>query len=536
MGKYVIGLDYGTDSARAVLVSTEDGKVIAESVSNYSRWAQGKYCDNSAQMFRQHPLDYYESLKAVLHGVLDSRPEIAAQVCGIGIDCTGATPCLVDSKLRPLALDPRYAENPDAMFVLWKDHSSMKEAAEIEASAGEYMDSTSGTYSPEFYWCKLLHVLRSSPELKKDAYQFLELCDWVPTLLCGNSDPAKCKISHSVVAVKMLYNPAKGGLPPREWFASLDDCWLDVVDHTHPGHYTCDKAYGTLCKEFADEFGMSTDVVVACGVIDSFAGAVGSGITPTRPIMTLGTSSGYITAVPEKDAKWVHGAFSQAEGFVMPGMFSVEMGLSAFGDAYAWLAKLLGWFPQHNGEKCSSGAILKALGEEAQTLPLDENAPFATDFFNGRRSPDQNPNLWGSVMGLRLNTSAPEIYRALVEATCFATRAIIERLGEHGMAPEEVMCIGGISQKSPYVMQMLADVCGIPMKVYDNKETCALGSAMSGAAVAGAYPSIEAARDGMMAGVKETFTPDASLKAYYDRRYLRYKAATAFTQECTESC
>lgn len=530
MENYVIGLDYGTDSARAVLVNASTGKVVAESVHYYPRWAEGKYCDSSSQVFRQHPLDYYESLKAVLHGVLDERPEIAAAVKGIGVDCTAATPCLVDAKLRPLALRDEYAENPDAMFVLWKDHSGAAEAAEIEATAGDWLFATSGTYSPECYWAKLLHVLRSSPELVKDSYQFLEMCDWIPTLLCGVDDPDKCSISQGVVATKMLYNPAKGGFPPREWFASLDSCWLNVFDHTHPRNNTCDKPFGHLCAEFAEEFGMSTDVVVACGMVDGFCGAVGSGITPTRPIMTLGTSSGYMTVAPVEEAMPVRGAFAQGEGFVLPGMFSVEMGLSAFGDVYAFLARLLAWYPSFNGESVSTGSILAALGKEAEKLPLDENAPFATDFFNGRRSPDQNPRLWGSIMGLHLNSSAPEIYRALVESTCLATRAIIERLVEHNMAPEEVMCIGGISQKSPYVMQMMADVCGVPMKVYDNKETCALGAAMCGATVSGLYPTIQDAQNALMAGVKETYVPNRELKGYYDHRYEIYKAAVAFTE------
>lgn len=528
---YVIGLDYGTDSARAVLVDAATGKVMAESVHNYARWAKGLYCDNAAQMFRQHPLDYYESLKAVLHGVLDGKPEVAAAVRGIGVDCTAATPCLVDENLQPLALREEFAENPDAMFVLWKDHSSAREAARIEAAAGDYLLATAGTYSPECYWCKLLHVLNSSPELQGPAFQFLELCDWIPSLLCGVRNPADCKISQGVVATKMLYNPAKGGYPPRSWFESIDKSWLKVYDNTPKKGNTCEVPFGTLCEEFAREFGMSTDVVVACGMVDAFCGAVGTGITPERPILTLGTSSGYMTVAPAQTAKFVPGAFSQAEGFVLPKMFSVEMGLSAFGDAYAWLAKLLAYFPARSGETVSTGAILAALGEDAAALPFDENAPFATDFFNGRRSPDQNPNLWASVMGLRLNTSAPEIYRALVEATCFATRAFIERLVENGMAPKEVMCIGGISQKSPYVMQMLADVCSLPMKVYDNNQTCALGAAMCGATVSGIYPTIQAAQDKMMAGVKETFLPDPSKTSFFNSRYARYKAAADFTQK-----
>lgn len=531
MENYTIGLDYGTDSVRAVLVDASDGKVHAEAVRNYPRWSEGRYCDSSTQMFRHHPLDYLESLKGVLHDLLDSRPGMAAQVRGIGVDCTAATPCLVDDTLMPLAMRPEFFENPDAMFVLWKDHSGAAEALEIEARAGEYLAATSGTYSPECYWAKLLHVLRSTPSLAAHAHQFLELCDWIPALLCGNTDPSRAKISQGVVATKMLYNPALGGLPPREWFASVDECWLRVYDNTHPGNNTCDKVYGHLCAAYAEEFGMSTDVAVACGMVDSFCGAIGSGITPERPIMTLGTSSGYMTVSPAEKSTPVRGAFSQGEGFVLPGMFSVEMGLSAFGDAYAWLARLLAWLPGRGGVRMSNGEVLAALAEDAAMLPLNDNAPFATDFFNGRRSPDQNPDMWASLMGLKLTTSAPELYRAIVEATCFATRAIIERLAECGLDPAEVMCIGGISQKAPYVMQMMADVCGKPMKVYDNGQTCALGAAMIGAAAAGLYSDVTAAQTAMMAGVKATYNPDASRRGYYDRRYARYKAATAFTEQ-----
>jgi len=534
---YAIGLDYGSDSARAVLVDAFDGTVVAQSVCEYSRWKKGLYCDSKAQKFRQHPLDYIESLNAVLHGILDSNRDKAGKVRGIGVDTTASTPCLVNSKLMPLALDPRFSENPDAMFVLWKDHSAFKEALEIESVAGDYLDASSGTYSPECYWPKLLHVLRSSPELVNESWQFLELCDFIPNWLCGNVDPSKARISHGVVAVKMLNNPRLGGLPPRNWFEKIDSCWMDVVDHTMPGHWTCDKQYGVLSPSVAAEFGLPSGIPVACGMVDSFCGAIGAGIAEHKPVLTLGTSSGYITVsdIEKWGNKRVRGAFSQAEGFVYPGMFSVELGLSAFGDAYAWLSNLLAYLPEKKGESVSKGSILVELAEDAAKLPLEMDAPFATDYFNGRRSPDQNPNLWASIMGLRLRSTAPELYRAIVEATCFGTRAFIDRMNEVGEMPEEVICIGGISQKSHFVMQMMADICGIPMKIYDCKESCAQGAAMIGAAIAGLYPTVQDAQAAMLAGIKNVFLPDASRREFYNKRYELYQSATQFTEHIVDN-
>ena len=519
-GNYVIGLDFGTDSVRAVLVDASDGRVAAEKVCDYPRWAERKFCNAAEDRYRHHPLDYLESLKSALHGVLDPDPALAALVKGIAVDATGSTPCLVDSGLVPLSMHPEHSDNPDAMFVLWKDHSAAKESEEITAHADGRLGCVSGQSGPEFYWPKLLHVLRHSPGLVGEAYSFLDLCTWVSNLLCGNKDPEKVKHSQSVVAAKFFEDPFTRELPPIEWFAAIDDCWLDVVSHVRPEGDNGDEPYGVIAPEFSAEFGLSADVVVSVGMLDGFCGAIGAGITEAMPVMTLGTSSGYLTVA--KEITEVRGAFAQGVGQILPGMFSVEMGLSAFGDAYAWLADLLSYSLELKGIEYSKGEILAALGKDAEKIELSADLPYATDFFNGRRSPDQDLSLKASIGGLRLHTSAPEIYRALVEATCFATRAIIDRMAESGMKPEEVMCIGGISQKSAFVMQMMADITGIRMKVLDNTQACALGAAMCAATAAGIYPGIADAQKAMAAGIKAEYVPSPQDKDIIESRYSRY--------------
>lgn len=519
--KYVIGIDFGTDSVRAVLVDSRDGHICADNISQYRRWAKRMFCNDSVNEYRHHPLDYIECLFNVLHGVLDSKPELRHMVKGIAVDATGSTPCLVNHELIPLSLMPEYSDNPDAMFVLWKDHSSQKEAEEITTKAGGYLDCVSGHCGPEFFWPKLLRVLRHSPELKRDAFAFIDLCTWASTFLCGIHDPNRLKVAQSVVGSKYFENPRTREIPPVEWFESIDDCWLDIVRNMDFTGCYGDEAYGCIDKAIAIELGLNDDVVVTVGMLDGFCGAVGAGITPDMPVMNLGTSSGYMTVFPEIID--VHGAFTQGIGQILPGMYSVEMGLSAFGDVYAWLVEMLCYPLELKGVPYSKSEILASLRDEASKITVSDDLPLATDFFNGRRSPDQNSKLKAMITGLRLSTSAVELYWALVEATCFATREIIERLNEYWPVPREVMCIGGVSQKSHFVMQMMADITGIKMKVYDNMQACALGSAMCAAVASGIYSSLSEAQKAMMSGTRNEYVPTVDNREIIERRYSKYK-------------
>ena len=552
---YVIGLDYGSDSVRATLVDALTGEQAAEAVHAYTRWAKGLYCDAASSRFRQHPLDYLEGLEVVIAGVLDKRRDLAPYVRAIAVDTTASTPCLADEHLMPLALQEKYKDNPDAMFVLWKDHTGEQEAEEInracKQSDVDYSKFTGYNYSPECFWAKVLHLLRQSDELRRDAYTVVEECDWIPALLTGNTDPARHKMGHCCVGQKMFWSEEWGGFPPRGFFERIDARLLPILDTLHPAKYTCDHAYGTLSKQWAERFGLSEEVKIGVGNVDSHQGAIGAGVAYKTAVLTLGTSAGCMAVMPPQElgGRIIDGVFGQVDSCILPGMIGFEVGLSAFGDVYAWLKRTLLYPVQTilSNSTLVAPEVRKALAEEieerillqltadAEALPLRDDAPFATDWLNGRRSPDTNVKLWGSLMGLRLSTSAPELYYALVEATAFAFRAIIDHLIKNGLQIENLIGAGGIAQKSPFVMQMLADVTGKSIEVSSCKQAAAHGSAICASVVAGIYPTIEAAQRALCRPILRTYTPNASRKAHFDKRYARYRAAGVFTERLTEN-
>ena len=551
---YVIGLDFGSDSVRAVLVDAATGEQAAESVCNYARWGEGLYCDPERMQFRQHPKDYLEALETVLVRLLDQRRDIAPQVCAISLDFTASTPCLADSRLKPLSLQERYAENPDAMFVLWKDHTGEKEAAEINRACAEsatnYSKFTGNHYSSECFWSKVLHLLRSDEGLRRDAYTVVEACDWIPAVLTGNDDPSKARMGHCCAAQKMFWSREWGGFPPREFFERIDPVLLPILDTLRPDGYTCDKPYGHLSAEWASRLGLGADIVVGTGNVDSHQGAIGAGVACGRGVMNLGTSAGVMAVMPPQElgGRVIDGVFGQVESGILPGLVGFEVGLSAFGDVFAWFRRILSYpterilardeslTPQQRERliKEIGDDILRTLAEDAAALPLREDAPFATDWLNGRRSPAPNQRLWGSLMGLRLSSSAPELYYALVESTAFAFRAIFEHLEGNGLRLQSLIGIGGISQKSPFVMQMLADATGKRIEISSCKQAAALGSAICASVVGGIYPDIESAQRVMCRPTIRTYEPDGSKAGHFGRRYALYRAADAFTCSLTE--
>lgn len=550
---HVIGLDFGSDTVRAILVDAATGEQAAEAVSPYRRWSEGLYCDPRRMQFRQHPKDYLESLEEVLSLLLDRRRDLAPQVCAISLDFTASTPCLADGHLMPLSLQERYAENPDAMFVLWKDHTGEREAAEINRACAEsatnYSRFTGNHYSSECFWSKVLHLLRSDEGLRRDAHTVVEACDWIPAVLTGNDDPSKARMSHCCAAQKMFWSREWGGFPPREFFERIDPVLLPILDTLKPDEYTCDKPYGRISPKWASRLGLSTEVTIGTGNVDSHQGAIGAGVACGRAVMNLGTSAGVMAVMPTRALgdRVIDGVFGQVESGILPGMVGFEVGLSAFGDIFAWLRRTLSYpvtrILARNGslepqlrERIATETeegILACLTEDAAALPLREDAPFATDWFNGRRSPAPDQSLWGSLMGLRLSTSAPELYYALVESTAFAFRAIFEHLERNGIEVDSVTGIGGISQKSPFVMQMLADVTGKRIEVSSVRQAAALGSAICASVVGGIYPDIESAQHALCRPTARTYYPDASKAAHFERRYALYRAADAFTRSLT---
>lgn len=547
---FVIGIDYGTDSVRALLANALTGEIVAGSVFNYPRWSRQAYCAPAEARFRQHPLDYLEGLRHTIREVLAARPDAAAAVRAIAIDTTASTPCLVDKKGTPLALRPEYAEDPDAMFVLWKDHTSQREAEQITAlcarSEVNYARHSGNHYSAECFWAKALHLLRGSERLRRDAHAMVELCDWIPAVLTGATDPAAMAVSHCAAGSKQMWAAEWGGFPPESFFEELDPALLPIVRNINAQNHTSDHAAGTLSAQWAAELGLGTDVAVGVGNIDAHAGAVGAGISAGTVVLNLGTSACYMALMPPEKmgGRLVEGIFGQVDDSIVPGMIGFEAGLSAFGDVYAWFKRLL-CYPleeilartetldaatrQKLLDECRDG-IMERLTADAERLALREDMPLASDWLNGRRNPYPAPELTGTITGLRLSTTAPEIYYAFAEATAFATKAILDHLTANGVETERLVGIGGISQKSPFVMQLLADITGREITVIDCKQACAMGSVVYAAVVAGCYGTVGEAQRALCNFASKTYAPTSSRRDMLLRRYERYRTLEKITQ------
>jgi len=543
--RYVIGLDYGSDSARALVVNADSGEVLSTSVCNYPRWSKGLYCDPAANRWRQHPKDYLEVLENTVNSALyKCAADVRDKVVGIAFDTTGSTPCLTDKSGTPLALLPEFAENPDAMFVLWKDHTAIREAAEINAacrsSEVDYSMYEGGIYSAEWFWAKALHCLRSSPEVARAAYSIVEYCDWLPAVLTGVKSSSEVVRSRCAAGHKALWSEKWGGLPPKAFFASLSPLLADFRDRLFEnGTVTSDHPAGTLCPEWASRLGLKTSVVVSVGAFDCHMGAVGAGIEPHTLVRVIGTSTCdvMVSSYEEMGDKCIRGICGQVDGSVIPGMIGLEAGQSSFGDVFAMFRRILEW-PLKNLSGLEGEALEKAceriipeLTLAAQSLPLSENAMVATDWINGRRTPDANQLLKGTLAGLTLGSDAPRVFRALVESTAFGTKAIVDRFTSEGVRIDNVIGIGGIALKSPFVMQTMSDVLGMPIKVCNTDQACALGAAMFAATAAGVYPRIEKAIAAMNSGFSKEYIPDKAKTAFYASLYEKYCKIGEFTEK-----
>ncbi|PTR01237.1 L-ribulokinase [Mucilaginibacter yixingensis] len=553
---YVIGVDYGSDSVRSVIVDAATGKELATSVYYYRRWQQGLYCDAPANQFRQHPQDYIDGLETTIKDcVAKAGPEVAAAVRAISVDTTGSTPVAVNAQGVPLALLPEFAENPNAMFVLWKDHTSIGEAAEINAHAAKYdtnyLQYVGGIYSSEWFWAKLLHVLRVDEKVRAACHSWVEHCDWIPFLLTGGTDAAAILRGRCSAGHKALWAAEFGGLPPNDFFKALDPLLDGITDRLYKDTYTSDVSAGTLSAEWAERLGLSADVKVGVGAFDAHMGAVGGQIEPYYLSKVMGTSTCDILVAPntDMDGKLVAGICGQVDGSVIPGMAGLEAGQSAFGDTYAWFRKLIEWPLQnilantkiveaHTAQLLVeevSGKIIPELSKQAAALPLNDNAELAIDWFNGRRTPDANQLLKGSIAGLTLGSDAPRVFRALAEATCFGARAIVERFRSEGVPVKGLIGIGGVAKKSPYIMQMMSDVLQMPIRIHQFEHTCALGAAMFAATVAGIYPNVSEAMNAMGGGFDVEYTPNNELAGFYDTRYQKYLSLGQFIEANTTS-
>ncbi len=551
-GKYVIGVDYGTDSVRSVIVDTADGSIAGTSVFEYPRWKKGLYCDPAANMFRQHPLDYLEGLEQTIREALrEAGKEVTAGVAGITIDTTGSTPVAVDRAGVPLSFKAGFENDPDAMFILWKDHTAVKEAADINDAARNWggIDFTrfeGGVYSSEWFWAKLLHVLRSNGKIREAAYSWVEHCDWIPALLTGNTDPLTLRRSRCAAGHKAMWHQDFGGLPDEKFLVKLDPVLAGLRARLFTDTWTCDVPAGTLTGEWAARLGLTTSVKVGTGAFDAHLGAVGGEITPYQLVKVMGTSTCDMLVAPmdEFGSRLVAGICGQVDGSIVPGMLGLEAGQSAFGDIYAWFGKLLmwpltgilpglDWLDSKVADRIrteTADKVIAALSHEAARLNNDASSLTALDWMNGRRTPFANQALKGAVTGLTLGSDAPRIFKALVESTAFGSRIINERFISEGIPVEGVIAVGGVAKKNPFVMQIVADVLNMPIRVARSEQTCALGSAMAASVVAGIHPDIASAQKAMGNGFEEVYSPDPERAGKYEIAYERYKKLGQFVE------
>jgi L-ribulokinase len=523
---YTIGLDYGTNSVRTLLVNTATGREVATAVWGYEHGDAGVVLARDPNLARQHPADYLKGAEITIKKALaEARRNVsgfkAEQVIGIGVDTTGSTPLPVDENGRPLAFQKRFANEPAAMAWLWKDHTGVAEAAEITERAcqlrPQYLAKCGGTYSSEWFFSKILHGLRTAPKVFDAAYTWVECADWVPAMLTGTEAPDKLTVGVCAAGHKAMYSDLWGGYPDAEFLSKLHPKLGELRERLRPKAHAIDHSVGGLTAEWANRTGLKAEIPVAVGAFDAHLGGVGSGIAPGTLVKIIGTSTCDMMVVPVgRDLADVPGLCGIVNGSILPGFYGLEAGQSAVGDIFNWFVNYIqpGGAKHGSHETLSAGAIKLAPGESG-LLALDWN--------NGNRTILVDQRLTGLLLGQTLYTTPAEIYRALIEATAFGALTIINRFEEYGVKVEQVVNCGGIAEKNPLVMQIYADVTGRPMKVSRSAQTCALGAAIAGAVVGGAYSDYATAQKKMTGLKGKVFKPNAKNHDVYKRLYALYR-------------
>ncbi len=526
--RYAIGVDYGTNSVRALVVDGQDGREIATCVYNYPSGEAGILLDRGdPNLARQNPADYiegfYQSVKGAVQAATKQRGFSAENVIGIGVDTTGSTPIPVDRDGMPLALQPAMKKNLAAHAWLWKDHTSYAEAAEITQQAAKsgdgYLAKCGGSYSSEWYWSKILHCKRVAPKVFAAAYSWVELADFIPGFITGNLDPDTMPRGICAGGHKAMYHEQWGGLPSKAFLKSVDPGLASLRDHYAAPAKCSDQSAGQLTAEVARKVGLPAGIAVAVGAFDAHMGAVGAGIKPGTLVKIIGTSTCDMMVTPiDRSLPDIPGLCGIVPGSIIPGMYGLEAGQSAVGDIFNWFVKHLA-----PAEYTSQGDPHVNLTRVAARLKPGESGLLALDWNNGNRTILVDPLLSGLLVGQTLHTTAPEIYRALVEATAFGALMIINRLEEYGVTVKEVVNCGGIAEKNPFVMQIYADVTGRPMKISRSAQTCALGAAIFGAVVGGAHKSVEAAQRKMTGTKPDYYRPNKAAVRVYAELYALYR-------------
>ncbi len=521
---FTLGLDFGTNSVRALVVRCRDGRELGTAVAAYPSGARGVLLDKrDPHLARQHPGDHLfgleKSARAALAAARKVRGFNPAQVAGIGVDTTGSSPLPVDGANKPLALAARWKRNLDAQCWLWKDHTSHREAAEITALAARlrphYIAKCGNTYSSEWFWSKILRCRRAAPAVFDAAHSWVELADWIPAVLAGVRDPRAIKRGVCMAGHKALFADDWGGLPDKEFLFELDPALAALRDRLYDRAYDATATAGALCPEWAKRLGLRAGIPIAIGEMDVHYGAIGCGVEEGALVKVIGTSTcdvGVVSA--EKAVRDIPGICGIVKGAILPGYYGIEAGQSAVGDIFKW------WI---EGVCQGKPALYAALEREAAGLAPGASGLLALDWNNGNRTILVDPLLSGLMLGATLHTTRAEIYRALIEATAFGARAIIERIEEYGVPVNRIVCAGGLAEKNRLLMQIYADVTGREMKVAGSAQACALGAAIGAAVVAGAHPDFASAQRAMTRLKPIAYRPRPDAKAVYDKLYTLYR-------------
>lgn len=520
---FTIGIDYGTNSVRALVVRCHDGKEFGSAVFNYPSGTQGILLDpKDHHLARQHPGDYLLGLEKSVKGALaaaSKKPGFSAdRVIGIGVDTTGSSPIPVDRKNRALAQDPKWKKNPDAQCWLWKDHTSWQEAAHITELAAkhrpQYIAKCGNTYSSEWWWSKIWRCLKVAPRVFDAAYSWVELADWIPSVLAGLEDPLAVQRGICAAGHKALFSDEWGGLPDKKFLAMLHPKLASLRDRLYDKAHDATKSAGSLCPAWARKLGLPAGLPIAIGEFDVHYGAIACGVSEGTLVKVIGTSTCDCAVVPmNKKVADIPGICGIVPGAILPGFFGIEAGQSAVGDIFKWWVEGI----------CGDASLHGPLTKEAAKLRPGQSGLLALDWHNGNRTILVDPLLTGGIIGQTLHTTRAEIYRALIEATAFGARAIIERIREYGVPVKRVVCAGGIAEKNPLLMQIYADITGCTMQVAGSSQACALGSAISASVLARAHKDFQVAQKAMVKIKPKAYTPAAAAKKTYDRLFALYR-------------
>jgi L-ribulokinase len=522
---YTLGIDFGTNSARALVVRSRDGAELGSCVANYRSGRLGVLLDKAdAHLARQHPGDYLSSMAECVTGALAAarrtRGFSASQVVGVGVDSTGSSPIPVDRRNRALAMSPKWRRNLAAQCWLWKDHTSWREAARINEVASRmrpaYLAKCGNRYSSEWFWSKVWHCLNVAPDVFDAAHSWVELADWLPSTLAGVTDPARVVRGICAAGHKALYSDDWGGLPDKRFLSALDPRLAGLRDRLYSRAFDATTPAGSLSPEWAATLGLPAGIPIAIGEFDVHYGAIACGIREGTLVKVIGTSTCDCAVVSSrKRVPDIPGICGIVPGAILPGYYGIEAGQSAVGDIFSWWTDTV-----CGGDK----GIHARLSAEAARQAPGESGLLALDWHNGNRTVLVDPRLTGLLVGCTLHTTQAEVYRALIEATAFGARMIIGRLREYGVRIRRIVCAGGIAEKNPLLMQIYADVTGCTLHVAGSAQACALGSAISAAVLAGEHRGFRAAQRAMTGLRKVAYRPDPGRRRTYDRLYAQYRA------------